>query len=385
MLTLLWLACSAEDVTADFEARKARALGEPAPWTEGWDTEVAMRLDGALVSTLIQSSANAELKGLEPIDVGGIGEVKLKGEMTQARLTKSTCEGCVGLAGTIEGTARLKVKGVKQALPFTLRFKGQLQFDSVEVGAGRNLTMSLKKVQDLELELAGYEGQLGGGLKKQVKTLLGRVDAVDLGPIGSPNLPLRDLRLRGDKEGLTIEALATCVEGAGTRLPAWGRHDFSVVLSEGVLLDSARKEAFNAGDVSGEHGLDIHAEPTSLHFEGDRFTMGLRVWRLEGTGWWRDYTLEGPVSVKRGFVRLKAESLEQGEKSPGAAIVDPLSWLGEGFIMDTMAEAAQGGFPTRDAFAVGDTKLTTALTGVEGQGGALVLMGKATVVQPTKK
>ena len=378
MLTLLWMACSAEDVTADFEARKAHALGDPAPWKEGWETEVALRLDGALVSKLVQGSANAELKGLEPVEVGGLGRVTFTAEMSEALLTKATCEACVGLTGTIEGKARLKVAGVSKDVPFTVRFKGQLEFASVEVGAGRNLTMSLRKVQDLEL--AGYEGQLGGGLKKQLKGLLGKVDAVDLGPIGSVELPLRDIRLRGDKEGLTIEALATCVDSAGTGLPAWGKQDFTVVLSEGVLLGTARKEALNAGDVSGEHALDIHVEPTSLDVEGEGFTMGLRVWRLEGTGWWRDYTIEGPIQVERGLVRMRAESVEEGDKSPGAAIVDPLSWLGEGFIMDTMAEAAQGGFPTRDAFGVGDLKMTTVLTGVEGKGDALVLVGSARVI-----
>ena len=176
-----------------------------------------------------------------------------------------------------------------------------------------------------------------------------------------------------------------CVEPAGMTLPSFDGEGFQVVMSEGVLLDASRKDAFQAGDISGEHAMNLHAEPTSLDVEGERFTLGLRLWRLEGSGWWRDYTLEGPIELSKGHIRLKADDLQEGERSPGAALVDPLSWLGEGLILEGIAESAHGAWPARDAFPVGDLRLTTTFTSARGEGEALILEGEAVTHAGTKK
>jgi len=385
MLTLLMLACKADDVTGEYEARKAHALGPPAPFVEGWATEVALRLGEELVTSMLKGAANEELAGAPPLDLP-LGKVRFDAELKRVQLIEPGCDQCVGLRGTIKGTARVRVKQLKKEIPFTLRFRAQLHFETSDGGLrGRHLFMSLEDIQELELDLAGYEAELSKPLKRASKDLLERVQDVDLGAIATPELTLRDVRVRGSTDGLLIEALAVCVEAAGMTLPPWDGEGFQVVVSEGVLLDASRKEAFQAGDISGEHALNLHAEPTSLDIEGDHFTLGLRLWRLEGSGWWRDYTLEGPIELSKGHIRLKADDLHEGERSPGAALVDPLSWLGEGVFLETIAESAHGAWPAREAFPVGDLQLTTTLTSARGVGDALILEGEAMTYPGTKK
>ncbi len=385
MLALLSLACKAHDVTGDYEARKARALGPPAALTEGWESEVALQLGEELVVSMLKGAANAELAEAPPLDLP-VGKVRFDAELKKVQLIEPDCDQCVGLRGTIKGTARLRVKKLKKEFPFTLRFRAQMHFQTSEGGLrGRHLFMSLQDIQELELELAGYEAELAKPLKGASRELLEGVKDVDLGAVASPDLLLRDVRVRGSSDGLLIEALAMCVEPAGMTLPSFDGEGFQVVMSEGVLLDASRKDAFQAGDISGEHAMNLHAEPTSLDVEGERFTLGLRLWRLEGSGWWRDYTLEGPIELSKGHIRLKADDLQEGERSPGAALVDPLSWLGEGLILEGIAESAHGAWPARDAFPVGDLRLTTTFTSARGEGEALILEGEAVTHAGTKK
>jgi len=384
---LLLLACSAEDVTAEFEARKAAALGPPAPLEAGWEQEVVLLLGEEVVTRMVTGAVDAELAKAKPVDVAGVGKVKLKTTLEDLKLVKAQCDGCVGVRGRLEGTANFKVGKVKKTLPLTVKFKGQVEFASIDAGLrGRNLVMSLRKIQDLEVEVGSFGAQLGKPLRTWSQELLEEIEDVDLGPVGSKDLPLRDVRLQGSPQGLRIEALASCVEPCGTSVdPDWGGEGFQVVVSEGLLLDTARKTAFEEGDISGEHALDIWAEPTSLDVDGDRFEMELRLWRIEGSGWWRDYTLRGPLALERGHLKLSADELEEVDKSDGAAVVDPLAWLGEWLILDTMAESAHGAFPARDAFVVGDLQLTTTLKELNGEGDALVLAGDLAVHGLSKK
>ena len=39
--------------------------------------------------------------------------------------------------------------------------------------------------------------------------------------------------------------------------------------------------------------------------------LELRLWRIEGSGWWRDYTLRGPLALERGHLKLSADELEE--------------------------------------------------------------------------
>ena len=378
---LLLLACSAEDVTAEFEARKAEALGPPAQLESGWEQEVVLLLGDEVVTRMVTGAVDAELAKTKPVDVAGLGKVKLKTRLEHLKLIKAQCDGCVGVRGRLEGTANVKVGKVKKTLPLTVKFKAQVEFASKDAGLrGRNLVMSLRKVQDLEVEAGSLGAQLSKPLRNWSQELLEEVEEVDLGPVGSEDLPLRDVRLQGSPQGLRIEALASCVGPCGTAVdPDWDGEGFQVVVSEALLLDTARKAAFAEGDISGDHALDIWAEPTSLDVDGDRFEMELRLWRIEGTGWWRDYTLRGPLALERGHLKLSADELEESGRSDGAAVVDPLAWLGEWLILDTMADSAHGAFPARDAFAVGDLQLTTTLKTLHGEGDALVLDGEVAV------
>jgi hypothetical protein len=76
----------------------------------------------------------------------------------------------------------------------------------------------------------------------------------------------------------------------------------------------ARREAFELGP----QAYGVVAVPERFALTGDRFDLGLRLWRTEAPGWWRDYTATGTVAVQRGKIRLSAKDVQEGPKSSGA-------------------------------------------------------------------
>jgi len=64
-------------------------------------------------------------------------------------------------------------------------------------------------------------------------------------------------------------------------------------LATDSLLDLARIASFRAEPLPRQ----IVAEPTSLYVDGRSFTLGLRLWRVKGRGWWRDYSVTGTLAV----------------------------------------------------------------------------------------
>ena len=144
-----------------------------------------------------------------------------------------------------------------------------------------------------------------------------------------------------------------------------------------ALLNIARREAFTLGEVS--PGTGIYAEPTSLDLEGQGFEMGLRVWRLDGTDWWRDYTLSGDISILKEELVLKATAVKEGDKSEGAGIADPIALIGEAYIMRVLQDSAQGALPSSEHFEVGASTWSVVLEDAQGLSENLVMSGRIKV------
>jgi hypothetical protein len=384
-MLLLLLACSNPELQADYDARKTAALADPGPPASGWRAEGALRLSAELLEELIAASIKSESKAAEPINLSGLGTLKPVLTLDRFKLVDGDCKTCIGAEGTLSGNAIIKVAGIKKKIPFTADFTLDMSFETEtrankDGSALRHIILKPSKVRKLKVELSGAGKALD--LEKPLKTygeqVLERIEPVDLGDLGGPELHLRDVRVKEEGGVMRIELLTDAPENAQVRSwPEVPEQGFQVVMSEAALLNIARREAFTLGEVS--PGTGIYAEPTSLDLEGQGFEMGLRIWRLDGTDWWRDYTLSGDISILKEELVLKATSVEEGDKSKGAGIADPLALIGEAYIMRILQDSAQGALPGSEQFEVGSSAWNVVLEDAQGVGENLVMSGRIRV------
>ena len=384
-MLLLLLACSNPELQADYDARKSAALSDPGPPSSGWRAEGALRLSAELVDELISASIQSESKASKPIELGLLGTVKPVLNLDSFKLVDGDCKTCIGAEGALSGNAILKVAGIKKKIPFTADFTLDLTFETKarthkDGSALRHIILKPSKVRKLKVLLtgAGKSLDLEQPLKTYGEQVLEHIDPIDLGDIGGPELHLRDVRVKEENGVMRIELLTDAPQAAPVRSwPQAPDQGFQVVMSEVALLNIARREAFTLGEVS--PGTGIYAEPTSLDLEGQGFEMGLRVWRLDGTDWWRDYTLSGDISILKEELVLKATAVKEGDKSEGAGIADPIALIGEAYIMRVLQDSAQGALPSSEHFEVGASTWSVVLEDAQGLSENLVMSGRIKV------
>lgn len=380
------LACGAVDVTGEYAERKAAALADPGAAKSNWKPEVALRLSPELVVDLISKGVEAGAQDADPIDIVGIGTIKPTARVENLKLQSSAgCDGCVGIKGRLEGKLTVKIAGRKRSLPYVARFTADLKFDTVQRGDARHIEMRVVDVSRLKVEVEDLPGVDVGPLIKDYGTeLLEGLDPVDMGDLGGPELHLRDARVTEESGGLRIELLTDAPVPAPIRTwPAPPSTGWQALVSEDALLAMVRREAFAAGDLA--DGMEIYAEPVALDVEGTRFDLDLRIWRLKGKGWWRDYDISGDLAVQSRHLHLDATDVVEGAKSDGAAVVDPLALLGEGVILETLADACHGSLPAAETMQVGRQRWSLHTTSTYGQGDNLVLEGSVRFTDPSKK
>jgi hypothetical protein len=142
-----------------------------------------------------------------------------------------------------------------------------------------------------------------------------------------------------------------------------------VSVSETALLGLARRAAFERGELT----MQVYADPRALVVDGQRFALTLRLWRLVGRGWWRDYSVSGTLAIEGGKLRMKADDVAEIAQSPGAGIVDPLAALFEGQVLSAIEESVQQSLPAAHAQRVGDVRFRAAARSVSGKDGTLTV------------
>ena len=132
---------------------------------------------------------------------------------------------------------------------------------------------------------------------------------------------------------------------------------------------------------------DVVADPRALDIKRGAFELQLRLWRIKGRGWWRDYTVSGSFTHENGRVVLEPKDVRQTGQSPGAVLVDPLAALAEGHILDGMARALQTSVPTTSSQDVGGAPMTVRIDTAWGAGALVSLKGTLDTgaKAPTKK
>lgn len=381
------LACGcAPSVLDTYEAARTLSLSDPGAAPDGWTADATVQLSKTLLDDLMTQALTPPPAFTEDLSLGyamlkpalTLETLKLGGSVTcpECVTIELTLGGNVGWTAPILGTgsAGLKV-GCKLDAAFTVE----------PSEGGFAIGMAPRDIHDVSIEVMGARSALdiSGPIVGWVEsTVLSRFPTVPLTEIGTDTAPVRGIRISSQTTSVRIDLL-TGARTPGT-LPAVipaPVDGFQVDVSVDSLLAIARTEAFRAGPLT----YGILGEPTLLDFRNDGFTVGLRLWKTTGKGWWRDYEVDGNWVVSKGEIAMTAngKTRDMGH-SRGAALADPLVAMGEGLIQHAIAGALNTTVPTRSG-QLGTLSSELVVDGIGAVEGSLRIHGSLEKLGPQIK
>ena len=378
-------------VIPQYEAAMERALADPGPTPDVWEPDAVLHISGLAINRVVKDAI--EDYGTFSTELN-LGVVQVSPDLLLSSMTVSEgrkCTDCLGVAIELdgklrwtssvlgEGSTRLAASGSLDARFSTMRSDEGDFVVSVQPTRFRFLDVTLGSFT------VGVAG-VGETIKDWIdSTLVAQVPPQEMMRIAQEDLPLADVRIVPDGDSVQLHMLTMSPERGrvvmdGPRPASGWRLD----LAPESIVAIARAEAFKAGPMT----RGIVAEPTLLTMDADSFEMGLRLWRSEGRGWWRDYTIHGTVSVEQDEIRLAATKVRQVAKSPGAGLTDPLVALAKGLILNYIEKAFETSIPAAQGEGtVVQIQAIQAIDGAIRSTGEILIEGEAgepdaTLVQP---
>lgn len=377
---LLTLLAGCASVRADLQAARDAALATPGPAPEGWAPDAVLHLSARVLDDVV-SAAIAEHGRLTA--TLAVGPLALTPDLRVTSLEIGpgrACAECLGLSLALDGQLAWTAPFLSGSAP--VRATGELEAVfgvARDEALGFTVSVHPRDLHDLSVSIGGVGAALGD-LDRTVADwleagLLAGVPAVGVATIGGPTVPIRAVRVVPDGPTVQIHAL-TAVPSPG-RVAVDGprpNDGWRLDLAWDSLLALARAEVFRD---PGSRGL--LAEPTALSLGPDGFSLGLRLWRTSGRGWWRDYRVSGTAAVADGRLALSAGRVEELGHSPGAAWADPLAALAEGLILRSIEAAVDQTLPARRVDRIGGQVAEVRMEALEPVDGALRVRGALTL------
>lgn len=374
---LYGLAACLPDIQGLYDEERAAALAIASERPQAWHPDLAVQISTLAFEDTVEVALSSALDAdLPPITLDlFLTDARLRPKFTakKAKVRPSdACAACLAFDADLDGSVKWDVAGIGSTFPAALDVQGVLEVDIVE---GRRLVARVHEVGRIDLKVKDL-GELKGNPSKELQQwvrdgIRKSVPPIPITELDTAGIPARDLRVVTSTEALTLEVL-TDVPGARAAAPfsppAGG---FQLLLSDSALTGLLRREAFAAGVVA----YDVAIDPRAMTVEGSVFTLDLRLWRLVGTGWWRDYRITGDLAVADGRLALTPSGVEETGRSRGAELVDPLAVLAQGAILEGIARSIDRSLPVSRAAKVGDARVSAVVTEVRGQDQTLVVAG----------
>jgi hypothetical protein len=286
------------------------------------------------------------------------------------------CAACFDVDVQLGGKVSWEALGAEGSFALASEVRGVLE---LSIQHGREVVAKVRRVSGISMEIGGLgalradpAAVLRGALEKAVAE---HGPTIRLYEVNQEVLPTRDMRLRTDRGGATIELL-TDVPGAPSIPRVVAPHDgFRVAVGLGTVTGLLRREAFARGTLA----YDTAADVRKIDVSDRKFALELRLWRLVGRGWWRDYAVRGDLAVADGKLQLKPREAAPLGASPGAALVDPLALLAERAILDGIVRAVRQALPLRIDARMASRTLHGEPTSATGAEGVLVIDGDVAV------
>jgi hypothetical protein len=374
-------------ILAQYEQARLEALADPGPVPATWSPDGELGLSWGLVTTLAVRELQQRLESPDsrlrielPLGAEAILVPDLTLRDTEIGPAKA-CDTCVKVTAGFEGELDWKLASFGGSIPVSLDVKAVLAMITRSEGAHTVVEAELKRVtvalpDGLQVDRIKVDlnDPLASWIQEQVER---EFPPIPLAELGTDEVPLRAVRLDSGDDYLLVRVLTTSPTRSQASLVPRPGGDWYLSLDEQVLLGLARREAFEAGELE----LDIHADPRSLAVDQQAFTMGLRLWRLAGAGWWRDYEITGTIDLEDDELRLTPSAVEELEHSRGAGLADPLALLAQGMILEAIAGALEVARPAQLEQPIGGATLSLTVDQAIGAAGALSLQGSSTIQQ----
>jgi len=383
LFPLLSVGC-AKSIIPLYEAARDDALREPGAVPAKWEPDATLSLSYDALDGVIGEILATEGTLSEKIDAGVV-ELRPKLEVQSLAMSQSKrCDDCLSVDVTLDGSLRWFNSLLDGKTDIKVGLDLDAKFEAVQEGQSWVVTVQPQHVREVEVEI-GKIGGIVGDLVTPVQDwldaqLVANIPPHTLTEFAAADLPVRSMRLAPTKT-LDVELLVGTGDALKSRDRTVPSEDWRLQLSSATLVQLARRAAFEEGEV----GYDVVVDPTSLSMDADSFELGLRLWRIKGKGWWRDYVIHGSVETKPRRVVLTPTDVVEGDKSPGAVFVDPIAALGEGVILRTIEDAVATGLPSTRDDKIGDLRTTVTLTSVNGSGQDVSLGGTLEVAAPAAK
>jgi hypothetical protein len=366
-----------------YERSRAEAMADPGPLPASWAADLVLELKWDVVDALLADTVNDRLsKGDHDIDIalplGNAARIHPDWRIAEMTVGPSqSCASCARLRARFVGTIHWSVGPLEGEIPANLGLGAKVEIVTETTEKGVRVAADVRGVEaklDGSPVVQRFHLDLDSPIAEWLKQRFAKeLPRVDLAEIGEDDAGVRAIRVLPQDESLRIEGLTT--SPIRSEPPSVGpiEGDWGAAMSETVLLGLARRAAFQQEAMT----YDIHAEPRAIRLNGNRFVMDLRLWRLEGRGWWRDYEVQGELGVAHGKLELHPDNVAKTDASAGAGLADPLAALGQGYILTAIENGATMAKPAQTRQSLGSHQWTVSLEQVSGGNGALVVEGIA--------
>ena len=377
------VAC-APSVVADYEAARSAALADAGPAPRDWKPDAVLvisgketeELAGAVVAARSGASWQRSILGIPTTITPDLALQSLSCKPSKA------CAECFAIDAKLGGRVRYDVLGLGSAVEVNVHAVFDLAFVVTRQGTAFVLAAQPGEIRRVDVTLGQRQARLGdalgGAIEDWARSEVLGAEPTEIGRLGGDGVPLRAARVVARGDDVRVELLTTA---AGDHAVAGSEADVDagvrVWVDQGSLGALARAASFRAGPLS----HDIVVEPTALAVTGDRFDLGLRLWKTTGRGWWRDYAVAGTVGVagRQKAIQLTPDGVVEGPRSPRAGFADPLAALGEGIIVATIEDAIQTTLPVRQQQTIAGLDAKFEVTAVRGASNAVVVDGNITL------
>lgn len=372
---LLLLACG-PDIRSLYDEARAQAQVIASEVPPAWQPDLVVAIgEDALASVIVLAGSQALDANSRPLTLdlplGFHATLHPSLRVRSAQIDPGQgCESCVHFDLEVRGDVSWSVGGLGGNFPANLAVSGQLQLG---VEDRTRIVASLFKIGKVSLhsgDLGGLRASPSGLLQDWVRATLGTaLPAIPIADLG--DLPIRLLRIRTGEHAIRAEVLTNVAGAQPAVVPDPPPDAFVLGLSETALAGLLRREAFARGAVA----MGVIVEPRAVDVEGLGFHLDLRLWRLVGAGWWRDYNVAGTLAIQDGKIRIEPMKVIQIASSPGAEWADPLAALAQAQILDAIASNLQRKLPASKP-GLGGMRLRAVATGVRGMGETLLVEGQ---------
>lgn len=395
-VSLLAIALSAGcpgSVIAQYEQAKSDALADPGPAPEVWEPDAAFYLAPDAVEAVVEAMMEQQdtFSGEFTYRVPVLGAVVVTPDVELKRLKLAStdrCDDCLAVAATLRGDVGWRLGQSHGSAPVKVSADFDTEFTTRGDADGTwTVVVRPKRIRELQVEIDGVFAALSGSLENELgkwaeEHLLDQIQEMPVGEFGTDEVPLRAAKVSSANRGIAVSLLTR--SPTPTPLPRVKpklESGWQLDLSADSLLDLARAQAFATGPVT----RDVVIEPTGLTFHPGRFALDMRLWRPVGKGWWRDYHVDGTLELKPRGIGLEPETVEEGERSKGAAVVDPLAALGEGIILKAIEDNVAMTLPSGYSTSAQGVRFDATLEGLTQSDGVVRLRGTLTVGDRTDR